>query len=109
MMLKRKLAQMFPSAAARASADAVLMPVISGREGERVAMACLKLAGSDLGKLKDYAEAAAVDYRDVLAWAEYPRQMEIGPNAPSEEQQRARRADAEEYARWLDAHPTSVR
>lgn len=86
----------------REDARAVLAPVIDGPEGVRVAVACLKLAGSDLLKLKECAKAALADYRDILAWAESPRQMRIGPSASAGEQASARRADAEEYARWLD-------
>jgi hypothetical protein len=44
---------------------------------------------------------ASADYRDILAWAESPRQMRLGPGAPVPDQIHARREDAEEYARWL--------
>jgi hypothetical protein len=46
---------------------------------------------------------ALTDYRDILAWAESPRQMRLGPNAPYADKARARRADAEDYERWLGA------
>jgi hypothetical protein len=64
-------------------------------------VACLKLSDGDLARLKKYVEAATTDYRDVLAWAEYPRQMRLGPNAPPADQAHARREDMDEYAQWL--------
>jgi hypothetical protein len=99
--LREIMARVYPSADERKVAEAVLAPVVAGIEGERVAVACLKLAEGDLAKLRESASAALTDYRDVLAWAESPRQMRLGPGASQEEQRTARRADAEEYSRWL--------
>ena len=63
---------------------------------------CLKLAGGSLKKLKECAQAALTDYRDILAWAEYPREMRLDVRATSEQKAAARRADAQEYTHWLD-------
>ena len=101
--LERKLRSLHADDAARASATALLADVLAKVEGERVALAALKLAGADLDALARWVRAAREDYRDVLAWAEYPRQMRLGPDAPLAEQARARREDAAEYARWLQA------
>lgn len=47
------------------------------RERERVQMAILKLSeGSEL-KLREYLTVAKRDYRDVLFWAEYPKESRI--------------------------------
>jgi hypothetical protein len=100
-VLKTKTASIFATDGEREAARAVLAPVVDGVEGERVAVSCLKLSDGDLLKLKDCASAALTDYRDILAWAESPRQMRIGPSAPPAERVRARRADAEEYALWI--------
>jgi hypothetical protein len=100
-VLQKKLMLIYPSEGERGVADTALAPVVAGVEGERVAVACLKLAGGDLVKLEEFVSAALTDYRDILAWAESPRQMRLGPRATPEDQQVARRADAEEYARWL--------
>lgn len=100
-ILETKLASLFSSDADRAAACAALVPVVSGREGERVAVACLKLAGSDLAELRTCVAVALADYRDVLAWAESPRQMRAGPGAPQSDRARASREDAQEYAEWL--------
>ena len=100
--LERKMSALFASDDERRAARTVLLPVLEGvAESERVAVACLKLSDGDLERLKECVRAASTDYRDILAWAESPRQMRLGPSAPASDQIRARRQDAEEYARWL--------
>ena len=42
------------------------------RKRERVQRAILMLAAGDVDQLLSYTQAAKVDYRDVLWWAEYP-------------------------------------
>lgn len=104
--LDEKLARLFASDVDREAARATLAQVLGSTEGERVALACLKLAGCDPAALKSCVNAALTDYRDVLAWAESPRQMRQGPAAPEEAQATARRQDADEYAAWLGDSPT---
>jgi hypothetical protein len=41
----------------------------------RVQLAILKLSEGDPKKLRSNVAVALIDYRDVLAWAEYPEQM----------------------------------
>jgi hypothetical protein len=101
--LRAKTALLFTTHVDREAAGAVLAPVLSGVEGDRVAVACLKLSGGDLVKLEECVRAALTDYRDILAWAEAPRQMRLGASAAPDKQSIARRADAEEYARWLSS------
>jgi len=102
----RVLAREFPEADA-----AVLLAVLDEyggeswhRERERVQMAILKLAGGDGERLRHYVKSAWEDYRDVLAWAEYPgyaREVP-GPGAlPPEETQRIIAADWAQYQAWL--------
>jgi len=105
--LEGKLARLFARDADREAARTALTPVLESNEGERVALACLKLAGSDPGRLQACVGAALADYRDILAWAESPRQMRLGPTAPAKAQAQARREDAEEYAAWLSGAPRS--
>ncbi len=45
------------------------------RERERVQIAILKLSDGDLDQLLVNVEVAKRDYRDVLAYAEYPEEM----------------------------------
>lgn len=105
-ILDTKLAQLFPAAVDRSAANALLAPVLAGPEGPRVAVGCLKLAGNSLKELKACTETALTDYRDILAWAEYPRQMQLGVKATPEQKTAARRADTQEYTRWLEASGT---
>lgn len=75
-------------------------------EPERVRLAILKLCGEDLHGLDDLIEAAKRDYRDVLAWAEYPEEIRAGYRATSElspeELAALRKRDREQYVKWLE-------
>lgn len=75
------------------------------RERERVQLAILKLCEGDPVKLRSNVEAAMIDYRDVLAWAEYPEQMRTGKSAfnslPSELKEIKKR-DRDQYLSWLE-------
>ncbi len=66
------------------------------READRVRLAILKLAGADLEETKKYTKIAKVDYRDVLASAEYPHQSKAGTSRPE-----LIRKDKEQYEKWL--------
>jgi hypothetical protein len=79
------------------------------REGDheptRVHLAILKLSEGDPAKLLSNIEAALLDYRDVLAWAEYPEQMKSGKtefNSPEDEYEGILRRDREQYLQWLE-------
>jgi hypothetical protein len=47
-------------------------------EQERVHRAILKLGGGDLDRVRQMTDAACLDYRDVLLWAEYLREGRLG-------------------------------
>ena len=49
------------------------------REPERTRRAVVSLAQGDMGRLQHFVDRAHQDYRDVLMWAEYPRE----PNEPA--------------------------
>lgn len=80
--------------------------VKSGRA--RVQLAVLKLANGSLQALKDYVDLAIQDYRDVLASAEYPRQIiashlatkDLSP-LQQKELETIRILDREQYLTWL--------
>jgi hypothetical protein len=75
------------------------------REDPRVCLAALKLAEGNLGELRRQMEAAEIDYRDVLACAEYPGYMtEVDPgSALSKERIRAViEGDWKQYESWLN-------
>ena len=75
------------------------------REVVRVQLAILKLSGGKPEKLRSNVEAALLDYRDVLAWAEYPEQMRSGKtmfNSPAEEYEEILKRDRDQYLQWLE-------
>jgi hypothetical protein len=73
------------------------------REVLRVRVATLKLSGGKLPELERAIEHARRDYRDVLAWAEYPQEL-VRPTwrLPAEEVARIRAADRAQYLKWLE-------
>lgn len=77
------------------------------REGPRVRLAILKLAAGNLEKLRATLRTAEADYRDVLAYAEYPRYFtEVNPSSPAAAKAGPPVAviapDWEQYRRWLE-------
>ena len=79
-------------------------------------LAVLKLSGGDRDKLVANFEAANLDIRDVLAYAEYPRQMEANhlnhfnlSKAEQQESKAIRESDCVQYLDWLngDGHNDS--
>jgi hypothetical protein len=76
-------------------------------QSPRVQLAILKLSEGDPEKLLQYIEAARVDYRDVLAWAEYPEQLSSGKNSfntPPDEYEDMLGRDRRQYEAWLDKY-----
>jgi len=71
-------------------------------EATRVKLAILKLAGADLRQIEKYTEIAKQDYRDVLAWAEYPRQSKKWSMPDGPKKEKLVKADKEEYEKWLN-------
>ncbi len=73
-----------------------------GRENHRVHLAILKLC--DEGDVADpaaYVDVAKIDYRDALAWAEYPNEIRSTGNAGPEEKEKLRKLDRAQYEEWL--------
>ena len=64
-------------------------------------LAVLKLSGDNLDQLGHNTLRAKQDYRDVLAWAEYPRQSKQWNIQNDDQKNRLRQADLEEYQAWL--------
>jgi hypothetical protein len=79
----------------------------SDKESPRVQLAILKLSEGDPEKLLNYIEAAKIDYRDVLAWAEYPEQIRTGAtrfNTALDQYEVILDADHRQYEAWLEEH-----
>ena len=103
--LARKLAQLFSDDSTRSDVIAILDTYGDEdyeREPSRVRLAILKSAGNDLKKIEKYTESANQDFRDILAWAEYPRQSKNWsvPAGPTKE--KLIREDRAEYEAWLN-------
>jgi Permease for cytosine/purines, uracil, thiamine, allantoin len=76
------------------------------RGRERLQIAILKLSGGKLEKLQELVIAANTDYRDILAWAEYPEQMKRDTWKMSpEEVKQIRDRDRKQYLDWLNRNP----
>ena len=73
-------------------------------EPERVRAAALKLAAGSIEELRGHIECAKMDYRDVLAPAEYPGYTKYWfriNKLPADEVQRIIDADWTQYQDWL--------
>ena len=94
----RALAKFFPDLSTRKKAKEIINQY-SFNEGLRIKTAILKVAGSDLKEIRRCTEAACLDYRDVLSWAEYPAQLKagFGNNDPL-----LRKEDFKQYRAWID-------
>jgi hypothetical protein len=75
------------------------------RERERVQIAVLKLSVENMDHLHEHVAMAKRDYRDILAYAEYPEEMsnstwKIGDQ---ETVNNIRKRDRQQYLRWLES------
>jgi hypothetical protein len=82
---------------------ASLLDAYRDNEAVRVKLAILKLADGDVSKVRHYVGAATQDYRDVLAWAEYPAFLHRGwsRDLPANKRDAVIAADWEQYEAWL--------
>jgi hypothetical protein len=76
------------------------------RERERVQLAILKLCNGRVDELVSNVEMAKQDYRDVLAYAEYPSEMRRSASDMQRmslgEAQGIRSKDRQQYLEWLN-------
>ncbi len=76
------------------------------REIPRVQLAILKLSGGDLKQIPRLVEMARTDYRDLLAYAEYPEEMKTDykliRQMGAEEVGQLRQRDRQQYLDWLN-------
>jgi hypothetical protein len=72
----------------------------------RVQLAILKLSGGDVNRLRELVKKACIDFRDVVAPAEYPGFWAIGLVAAAkmncEEKTRLIEDDWRQYQEWLN-------
>ena len=76
------------------------------KEIKRVQLAILKLSGGDRSHLPRLVEIAKTDYRDILAYAEYPEEIRASVQEmremTDEEVTALRQRDRQQYQDWLD-------
>ena len=69
-------------------------------------LAVLKLAGTELERIEYYIGQADMDYRDVLAMAEYPGQMRQPYSLKEEDPERYAQVveeDRKQYEEWIES------
>ena len=75
------------------------------RGQQRVHLAILKLSNGDIDELPKLVKMAKRDYRDVLAYAEYPEQMRLGfvgaKKLSADEREAMKQRDKKQYRKWL--------
>lgn len=73
------------------------------QERERVQIAILKLSDGDMEHLRENVKVAKSDFRDMLAYAEYPEEMRKGTwkMTNKEEVKEIRERDRQQYLDWL--------
>jgi hypothetical protein len=72
--------------------------------GYRIQLAIIKLCdeGTGLSDLAHYVNTAKLDYRDVLAWAEYPNEHGLRLFPRDSDRTGAQERDLQEYVRWIE-------
>jgi hypothetical protein len=104
-VLSRKLTSLFPDPDIR---DEVINTLnlygLEKHEQEpiRIRLAVLKLSGDDVEQVKINTAYAKQDFRDVLVWAEYPRQSKKWSVPDGPKKQKLVAADRAEYEEWLE-------
>ncbi len=81
-----------------------LLATVVDPPSPRLQLGVLKLSGGEAERLKESIELARIDYRDVLAYAEYPEEMRAGPGKWKQgesELAEIRRRDRAQYEAWL--------
>jgi hypothetical protein len=70
----------------------------------RIQLAIIKLCDESKGLsvLPHNVNAAKLDYRDVLAWAEEPHVIGLALAAGDAEREEASKRDLEQYLRWIE-------
>jgi hypothetical protein len=106
--LERKLCSVFPEEHERAAARRLLGLYGSSEFDpgvDRVRIAALYSSDGSFDKLRAQMELANIDYRDVIAGAEYRSAMQIPPpiDTDSEAYLIAAAQDTARYQKWLDS------
>ena len=104
-LLKSKLQSIFPDENHRERASDILNTYgLEDHEQEpyRVRLAVLKLSCSNITEIEKMTKHAKEDFRDILSWAEYPRQSKKWSMPDGPKKQKLVQADKQEYEQWLN-------
>jgi len=104
-LVSAKIREIFPET--RESVAQMLEPF----DDDRVQLAILKLAEGDPDNLEYFIETAKVDWRDVLAWAEYPEEFSQATwHMSPEDVAKIRDRDTKQYDEWIQkTNPVDIR
>ena len=94
--VERLVRREFPESMRPAAMEA--LSLYRGPEAARARAAAMRLSGGDMQQLKRHIQIANEDYRDVLAWAEYPS---YGKARTDSQRQAAINADWQSYSEWF--------
>ena len=76
----------------------------NGISEERVQLALIKLSDGNVDKLREFIQVAKIDWRHVLAWAEYPEEIMLPTwRMESEKVTKIRQRDRQQYLNWLNS------
>jgi hypothetical protein len=95
----RKIPHVFPS-----SDPAQILGMLErAKLSYRVELAIIKLCdeGNGLSDLAHYVNAAKIDERDVMSWAEFPNDSKLPLSASVADREAAQKLDQEQYLRWI--------
>lgn len=104
-ILDRKLKSLFSDSAIREEVISILNSYgVEKYEQEpiRLRLAILKLAGDNIEQVKLNTKYAKQDFRDVLVWAEYPRQAGKWSMPDGPKKKKLVDADRAEHEEWLE-------
>ena len=96
----RKVPHVFPS-----GDPAQILGMLAGAKlSYRVQLAIIKLCdeGNGLSDVAQYVNAAKIDDRDVLSFAELPNDSKLPLSASVEDREVAQKRDQEQYLRWIE-------
>ena len=105
-----KLCRIFPEAERKAALEILdsIRVIGTGASLERIQLGVLRLVDGDLDKFLYWVDIAGRDWRDIVAFAESPREFtEVSPGTGADDKgaQAVRADDRRQYVDWLLNRP----
>ncbi len=104
-ILTRKLTALFSDKEERDAVTHILSTYGEEKheqEPYRVRLAILKLSKADIEEIRKTTKYAKQDFRDILTWAEYPRQSKKWSMPDGPKKQKLVDEDRKEYKEWAN-------